>query len=139
MNTPRETLEITEEIAMDAAQFSSFAQRVKMAYWKEWETRRLSEPSGNLCREKELDRILIHAFDEAKAFLQSLATKHDDEIKELREAVAKELKKFTDDEMSIHEPSGIIATQMRTVNVFSDSTLQAFDSCRNIQLTRKDK
>lgn len=69
----------------------------------------------------------------------SLATKHDDEIKELREAVAKELKKFTDDEMSIHEPSGIVATQMRTVNVFSDSTLQAFDTCRNIQLTRKEE
>jgi len=122
MNTPRETLEITEEIAMDAAQFSSFAQRVKMAYWKEWETRRLSEPSGNLCREKELDRILIHAFDEAKAFLQSLATKHDDEIKELREAIDGSAKHWNGQ-----------------VWVVEDwKMLQAFDNCRNIQLTRKE-
>jgi len=130
MNTPRETLEITEEIAMDAAQFSSFAQRVKMAYWKEWETRRLSEPSGNLCREKELDRILIHAFDEAKAFLQSLATKHDDEIKELREAI-KQAKPV----VSITGCTG----ENEYLNGNSNQPcLSAFDSCRNIQLTRKE-
>lgn len=131
MNTPRETLEITEEIAMDAAQFSSFAQRVKMAYWKEWETRRLSEPSGNLCREKELDRILIHAFDEAKAFLQSLATKHDDEIKELREA------------MEDADPCGEGCSEHHLLSGeashMEEKILDAFDTHRNIQLTRKEE
>lgn len=72
--------------------------------------------------------------------LQSIATKHDDEIKELREAIkqANQPIKHNDASCLRHDCPTVDKANL-TLEIFSERNLLAFDTCRNIQLTRKEE